>query len=76
VKAGPWLGAGTDGIRRARCWSSYYRGTDRGQQESYPRRNVEERCVNRLKEWIRMATRIAKRAAPCQAMVLITALAI
>ena len=35
-----------------------------------------ERCVNRLKQWCAVAARCEKRAANCQAMVVIAALGI
>jgi transposase len=37
----------------------------------YARRNVVERCINRLKQWRGLATRYAKRAANYRAMVVI-----
>ena len=44
-------------------------------QETYRRRNVVERCFNRLKHWRDLATRFAKRASICQAsLTLIAAL--
>jgi transposase len=46
-------------------------GLDR---EAYRRRNVVERCVNRLKQWRGVATRYEKRAANYRAMVVIAAL--
>ncbi len=42
--------------------------------ETYVRRNVVERCVNRLKQWRGVATRYEKRAANYRAMVVIAAL--
>ena len=42
----------------------------------YARRNVVERCVNRLKQWRGVATRYEKRAANYRAMVVIAALMI
>lgn len=45
-------------------------------QESYRRRNVVERCVNRLKQWRGVATRYDKRAANYHAMVTIACLMI
>ncbi len=39
----------------------------------YRRRNVVERCVNRLKQWRGIATRYEKRAANFRAMVVIAA---
>ncbi len=42
--------------------------------EIYKRRNVVERCVNRLKQWRAVATRYDKRAANYRAMVVIAAL--
>ncbi len=44
--------------------------------ETYARRNVVERCVNRLKQWRGVATRYEKRAANYRAMVVIVALVI
>lgn len=41
---------------------------------AYRRRNVVERCVNRLKQWRAVATRYEKRAANHRAMVIIAAL--
>ena len=41
---------------------------------AYVRRNVVERCVNRLKQWRGVATRYEKRAANYRAMVVIAAL--
>ena len=43
-------------------------------QEAYRRRNVVERCVNRLKQWRAIATRYEKRAANYRAMVVIASL--
>lgn len=43
-------------------------------REAYRRRNVVERCVNRLKQWRSVATRYEKRAANYRAMVMIAAL--
>ncbi len=40
----------------------------------YRRRNVVERCVNRLKQWRGLATRFEKRAANYRALVVIAAL--
>jgi transposase len=45
-------------------------------KEAYRRRNVVERCVNRLKQWRGVATRFEKRAANFRAMVVIAALMI
>ena len=45
-------------------------------RESYRRRNVVERCVNRLKQWRGIATRYEKRAANYRAAVVIGALMI
>jgi transposase len=45
-------------------------------RETYRRRNVVERCVNRLKQWRGIATRFEKRAAHYRAMVVIAALMI
>ena len=42
----------------------------------YRRRNVIERCVNRLKQWRGIATRYEKRAVNYRAMVIIAALMI
>jgi transposase len=42
----------------------------------YAKRNVAERCVNRLKQWRGIATRYEKRAASYRAMVLIASLMI
>lgn len=41
---------------------------------TYARRNVVERCVNRLKQWRGVATRYEKRVANYRAMVVIAAL--
>lgn len=43
---------------------------------TYARRNVVERCMNRLKQWRGVATRYEKRAANYRAMVVIAALMI
>ena len=43
---------------------------------AYRRRNVVERCVNRLKQWRGIATRYEKRALNYRAMVFIAALMI
>jgi transposase len=40
----------------------------------YARRNVVERCINRLKQWRGLATRYEKRAANYQAMVVIASI--
>lgn len=45
-------------------------------REAYRRRNVVERCVNRLKQWRRVATRYEKRATIYLALVLIAAIMI
>jgi len=42
--------------------------------EAYRRRNVVERCVNRLKQWRGIATRYEKRAVNYRAMVIIASL--
>ena len=42
----------------------------------YAKRNVAERCVNRLKQWRGVATRYEKRAANYRAMAVIAALMI
>ncbi len=42
----------------------------------YAKRNVVERCVNRLKQWRGVATRYEKRAVNYRAMVVIAALMI
>jgi len=44
--------------------------------ETYARRNVAERCVNRLKQWRAVATRYEKRAANYRATVTVAALLI
>ena len=43
---------------------------------THARRNVVERCVNRLKQWRAVATRYEKRAANYRAAVVIAALMI
>jgi transposase len=43
-------------------------------KEAYRRRNVVERCVNRLKQWRSVATRYEKRAVNYRAMVVIASL--
>jgi transposase len=45
-------------------------------KERYRRRNVVERCINRLKQWRGLATRFEKRAANYRALVVIAALMI
>jgi transposase len=45
-------------------------------KERYRRRNVVERCVNRLKQWRGLATRFEKRAANYRALVIVAALMI
>ena len=42
----------------------------------YARRNVVERCINRLKQWRGLATRYEKRAVNYRALVVIAALMI
>ena len=44
--------------------------------EAYARRNVVERCVNRLKQWRGVSTHYEKRAANYRAMVAIAAIMI
>jgi len=43
-------------------------------RETYARRNVVERCVNRLKQWRGIATRYEKRAANRRAIMVIASL--
>ncbi len=43
-------------------------------QATYARRNVVERCINRLKQWRGLATRYEKRAANYRAMVVIASI--
>ncbi len=57
--------------RRARRPGRRRPGFDR---EAYRRRNVVERCVNRLKQWRSVATRYEKRAVNYRAMVVIASL--
>jgi transposase len=45
-------------------------------QAIYRRRNVVERCINRLKQWRGLATRYEKRTANERAMVVIAPIAI
>lgn len=45
-------------------------------QATYARRNVVERCINRLKQWRGLATRYEKRAVNYRAMVVIASIAI
>lgn len=45
-------------------------------QAVYARRNVVERCINRLKQWRGLATRFSKRALNYRAMVVIAAIVI
>jgi transposase len=40
----------------------------------YTRRNVVERCINRLKQWCGLATRYEKRAANYRAMVVLASI--
>jgi hypothetical protein len=42
----------------------------------YARRNVVERCINRLKQWRGLATRHEKRAVNYQAMVILASIVI
>ena len=42
----------------------------------YARRNVVERCINRLKQWRGLATRYEKRAANYRAMVVLAAIVV
>jgi transposase len=42
----------------------------------YARRNVVERCINRLKQWRGLATRYEKRAANYRAMIVIASIVI
>jgi transposase len=42
---------------------------------AYARRNVVERCINRLKQWRGLATRNEKRAANYRAMVVLATIA-
>ena len=72
------------GIRRTipeRCDQRQRRATHPGRHVAfdaaiYRRRNVIERCVNRLKQWRGIATRYEKRAVNYRAMVIIAALMI
>jgi transposase len=55
------------------------RATQRGRSLTfdktiYARRNVVERCINRLKQWRGLATRYEKRAANYRAMVVIASI--
>lgn len=43
---------------------------------TYARRNVVERCINRLKQWRGLATRYEKRAVNYRAMVVLAAIVI
>jgi transposase len=45
-------------------------------QAAYARRNVVERCINRLKQWRGLATRYEKRAVNYRAMVVLASIAI
>jgi len=45
-------------------------------KDTYRRRNVVERCVNRLKQWRGIATRFEKRAANYRAMLVVASLMI
>jgi transposase len=45
-------------------------------QAIYRRRNVVQRCINRLKQWRRLAARYEKRATNYRAMVVIASIAI
>jgi transposase len=45
-------------------------------QAIYARRNVVERCINRLKQWRGLATRYEKRAANYRALVVIASILI
>lgn len=45
-------------------------------QAIYRRRNVVERCINRLKQWRWLATRYEKRAVNYQATVVIASIAV
>jgi transposase len=40
----------------------------------YARRNIVERCINRLEQWRRLATRYEKRALNDHAMVVIASI--
>lgn len=57
------------------------RATRRGRplvfdRATYVRRNVVERCINRLKQWRGLATRYEKRAVNYRAMVVIASIVI
>lgn len=43
-------------------------------QAIYARRNVVERCINRLKQWRGLATRYEKRAVNYRAMLVLAAI--
>jgi transposase len=43
-------------------------------QAAYARRNVVERCINRLKQWRGLATRYEKRAVNYRAMVVLASI--
>ncbi len=45
-------------------------------KETYRRRNVIERCINRLKQWRGIATRFDKRAVNYRAMIVVASLMI
>jgi transposase len=64
-----------------RCDQRARRATRRGRPLTfdtsiYTRRNVVERCINRLKQWRGLATRYEKRAVNYRAMVVIAAIII
>jgi transposase len=62
------------GMRHTIPWRRNEKRRGRFDREAYKRRNMVERCINRLKQWRRVATRYEKVAANYLAMLQLAAI--